>query len=237
MRLFTLIFLFLFLTASELNDARKANDAFERGDYAEAVELYQRAIEQDPENARLHFNMGNALYELGRADEAKESYERFRNLTDNSVEQSFADYNTGRMLADQGQYDEALEYFREALKKNPNDADAKHNYELALRQQQEQEQEQDPDSDGNGDDEEEQDQDQQQDGDQDQDQQPDMGEQPDSPEGQDGDQEQEQQPEPLDMSPEEAENILDALRQLERELLENRKKESSDPNVRNEQDW
>jgi Ca-activated chloride channel homolog len=237
MRLLTIVFLFFFLTASSLNDARKANEAFERGDYVQAVEYYQRAIEQDPDNARLHFNMGNALYELGRTDEAKESYDRFRNLTDNAVEQSFADYNTGRMLADQEQYDEALNFFREALKKNPDDDDARHNYELALRQQQQQEQQQDEDPESNGDDEEEQDQEQQQNGDQDQeqDQPPDMGEQPDSPEGQDG--EQEQQPDPLDMSPEEAENILDALRQLERELLENRKKESSDPQTRNEQDW
>jgi Ca-activated chloride channel homolog len=236
MRLLTLVFLFLLFTASSLSDARKANEAFERGDYAEAARYYQRAIGQDPDNARLHFNLGNALYELGQSEEAKESYERFKNMTDSPVEQSYADYNTGRMLADQEQYDEALSYFREALKKNPGDTDAKHNYELALRQQQQQEQEQDQDPESNGDDDQEQDQ-EQQDGDdeQDQDQQPDTGEQPDSPEGQDG--EQEQQPDPLDMSREEAENILDALRQLERELLENRKKESSDPQTRNEQDW
>lgn len=237
MRVLSLILLFLFLTAASLNDARKANAAFERGDYAEAAQLYRQAIDQDPGNAKLHFNLGNALYELGRTEEAHEAYNRFNELADSPIDQSFADYNRGKILADEENYEESLNYFREALKKNPADDDARHNYELAIRRQQEQDQEEQPESDSgdNGDDDEEE---QQQDSDQNQDQdQPPDNQQPDSPQDQNGDQEQEQQPQPFDMSPEEAENILDALEQLERELLENQKKESSRQPSRNEKDW
>ncbi len=228
-----ILFFLLIFTAASLSDARKANEAFERGDYAEAVQLYRQALDQDPDNPRLHFNLGNAYYHLGLTDEAKESYERFRQLSESRVEQSFADYNTGRMMIDQGDYDEAVNYFREALRNNPDDEDAKFNYELALRQQQEQP-EQDPQDDeeeGNGDGQNDQQQDQQ-----DQDQ-PDPGQQPDMPQDDDGNQEQQPQPRPNDMTREEAENILDALEQIERELLENRKKESTDPPRRNERDW
>lgn len=234
MKLINYLFILILFTAASLNDARKANDAFERGDYAEAVQLYRQALDQDPDNSRLHFNLGNALYHLGRADEARESYERFRELTDSNVEQSYADYNTGRMLIDQGEYEQALNSFREALRNNPNDLDAKHNYELALRQQQQQEQpqpdQQDEPEEGDGDGQNDQSQDQP-DSDQ-----PDTGQQPDLPQDDEGEPEQ-QQPRPNDMTREEAENILDALEQLERELLENRKKESSDPPGRNEKDW
>ncbi|MCC5940720.1 MAG: tetratricopeptide repeat protein [Balneolaceae bacterium] len=232
MRIVSFIILFVFLTASAVSDARKANAAFERGDYAEAVQLYRQAIQQDPENARLHFNLGNALSQLGQKDEAAEAYSRFNELADSPVDQSMADYNMGRMLTDDENYEEALNYFREALIKNPNDDDARHNFELAVKRQQQNEQEQpEDDSGGDGGD----DEDQQQDQNDDQDQEPQMDQQPDSPQDQDGDGEQEQRP--LDMSPEEAENILDALEQLERELLENRKKESSSPPSRNERDW
>ncbi len=231
MRILIYFILALFLTASAVNDARKANAAFERGNYAEAVQLYRQAIEQDPDNAKLHFNLGSALNQLGQKDEASEAYSRFTELTDSPLDQSLADYNMGRMLADDENYEEALDYFRNALRNNPADEDARHNFELALkRQQQDQEEQPEDESGGEGGDD-----DQEQDPDSDQDQDPQQDQQPDSPQDQQGD--GEQQPQPLDMSPEEARNILDALEQLERELLENRKKESTSPPSRNEKDW
>ncbi|TVR17163.1 MAG: tetratricopeptide repeat protein [Balneolaceae bacterium] len=232
MRILSFILLFTFLTASALNDARKANAAFERGDYAEAVQLYRQAIEQDPDNARLHFNLGNALSRMGQREEAADAYSRFNELTESPLEQSLSHYNMGRMLTEDENYEEALNFFREALIKNPDDEDARHNFELAVKRQQQHEQEQPEDDSGSdGGDDEEQQQDQQDD----QQQDPQMDQQPESQQDQSGDGEQEQRP--LDMTPEEAENILDALEQLERELLENRKKESSRPPSRNERDW
>lgn len=237
MRAAFLIITLLFLTASSVNDARKANTAFERGEYTEAVQLYQQAIDQNPDDARLHFNLARALYELGDSDAAMESYERFKTLTDSPLNRSFADYNKGRMLTDMGNYDEALDFFREALINNPNDPDAKFNYELVVRKKQDQENEQEsPESDdSDGDDGDSQSQDNQQDQDQDQNQDPDNRQQPGRPDQDDNESQQQQQP--LEMTPEEAQNILDALEQLERELLENQKKESANPPARNERDW
>jgi len=233
MRIITFFLLFLFVSAAALTDGRKANEAYNRGDYREAVELYRQAIEQDPENARLHFNLGKSLYELGQIEEAMEAYNRYKNIAETSADQSLADYNQGRMLADQEMYDEALNYFREALINNPEDEDARFNYELARRmiQQQEQQDQQQPEDQEQGDD--VQQNDRQQDNQQDQNQDPDSGQSP--PQQQEGTAEQE--PRPQTMTREEAENILDALEQLERELLENQKKESSETQSRNEKDW
>lgn len=239
MKIITLVFLSFFLMAASLNDARKANNAYEEGNYAEAAELYQKAISQDPDNPHLHFNLAKTLYELGQGDAAMEAYDRYKSLTESPVERSFADYNKGRMLTDQENYQEAVEFFRQALINNPNDSDAKFNYELALQKQQEQqqqEQEQDPESEpGEGED--DQDNSDQQDNEQDQDpdQDSESDQQPGQPEQEDGD--SQDQPQPLEMTPEEAQNILDALQQLERELLENQKKESTEPPSRNEKDW
>ena len=44
-------------------------------------------------------------------------------------------------------------------------------------------------------------------------------------------------PQPDQISREEAENILNALEQLEREILENRKKEAADAGSSNDKDW
>ncbi|MGM0460633.1 MAG: tetratricopeptide repeat protein, partial [Bacteroidota bacterium] len=129
-----------FLIAASLNDARKANDAYKSGDFETAVELYRQAIESNPDDARLHFNLGSALAKLGSAEEAVQSFERAKQLMDDPRRQSMADYNAGTALSEAEMYDEALNFFRSSLRNNPEDEDAKHNYEMAIQKQQEQEQ-------------------------------------------------------------------------------------------------
>lgn len=241
MRYTCFFILVLFLTASSVDDARKANKAFENGNFEQAAELYRQAIDDDPDNAKLHFNLASTLYKLGRVEEAMQSYDRFENLSDSPVEQSFASYNQGIILTEENKYEEAAEYFREALKKNPDDADARHNYELALQRQQQQNQQKQQNQDGQNDDQQNQDQQEQQQGNNDQNQNQNQEQQPPNNSQQNEQEEQDQQrqpkPQPTEMTPEEAQNILDALEQLERELLENMKKESSETQSTNEKDW
>jgi Ca-activated chloride channel homolog len=239
MKIFQFIFIAFLVSGFVLNDARKANEAYERGDFEEAVQLYRSAIQQVPDNPKLYFNLGNALAQMGDQDEAARAYEQYRSMTENPGEKSMADYNQGRMLTDSENYEEALNYFREALKKNPDDVDARYNYELAKRRQQQQDQnqdqqqQQDQDQDQDNEDQNQQQQNQDQDQQQNEQQQNNQQQNPDSEQQQN----QEQQPRPQELTKEEAENLLDALEQLERELLENQKKESSQSNTRNEKDW
>ena len=48
----------------------------QRGEYARAVEAYRRAIEQRPNAAPTHRNLGDSLLRLGRRDEALAAYRR-----------------------------------------------------------------------------------------------------------------------------------------------------------------
>jgi len=233
MNKFVLLIIGFLFVASSLNDARKANEAFKNGDYELAVQLYRQAIDQNPDNSRLYFNLGNALAEAGNTEEAMEVYEKFKSMTEVNDQQALADYNKGKLLSEQENFDEAISDFREALRKNPDDEDARFNYELAQRmkqqqEQQQQEQQQDSQSDQDDSDGEEE----EQENDQNQQQNPNQ-----QPQNQDQPQDQEQRPEPSNMSEEEAENILDALEQLERELLENREKEANVRRQQNDKDW
>jgi len=227
--------LFLFLTAASVNDARKANEAFRNGNYAEAVELYKKAIGEDPENARLHFNLGNAYARLGNIEEAQAAYGQYKALSENEEQQSLADYNTGNIYAEQQKYDEAIEKYREALKKNPGDEDAKHNYELALQKKQQQEDQQQQQQ--NQDENKEQDQDQQQQQQQQNQDQQDQQQQQQNEQSESDPQDSNQQQQAQQMSLEEAKRVLDALEQREKELLKNMKKESSESNTKNDKDW
>jgi Ca-activated chloride channel homolog len=238
MKIIVLLTLAFILAASSLNDARKANDAYRSGDYETAVSLYQQAIDNDPSDARLYFNLGSALARLGQADESVRAFEKAKDLMDDPQQQSMADYNAGTLLSEAEMYDEAIDFFRDALRKNPNDADAKHNYEMSIRKQQQQQQEQEQEQqDGESDDDEEQEQDQDQDQDQEQDQDQDRQDDQDDGSPDEQDPQDHEMPQPDEISLEEAENILNALDQLEREILENRKKEAEEPPSRNEKDW
>lgn len=227
------------LLAFTPNDAKRANEAYKQGDYATAAELYQKALESDPDNAQLHFNLGNALANMGRTEEATQAYENFKSLTEDPQDLALADYNIGKLYSDKDELNKAAEYFRNSLRNNPDDPDARHNYELALRQQQ-QNQQQDQNQDQEGNDDQNQDQEQNQDQNDQGDQQEEEQDQNQGNQQQDpGDQEesdsqQQQQPQ---MSLEEAESILEALEQRERELIRNRKKEAEEEPSNNEKDW
>lgn len=136
---FSYIVILLLLTASVLNDGRKANEAYENGNYEEAEQLYLSAIEQEPENARLYFNLGNAQTKQNKVEEAIQSYMEFRGLTESPREKAMAEYNIGTLLAEAQNWKPAASHFKNALKLNPDDLEAKHNYELALAKQQENE--------------------------------------------------------------------------------------------------
>lgn len=121
------------------NDAREANKAYEAGDYVLAETLYREAIEADPENAKLYFNLGNALAEQGKTQEAIEQYLEFRARAESAEEKAMAEYNMGTLLTKNEEWDPAIAHLKSALKLNPSDEDARHNLELALSKKDEQE--------------------------------------------------------------------------------------------------
>ncbi len=54
----------------------------ERGDFARAVDAYRRAIEQRPNAAPTHRNLGDSLQRLGRPAEARAAYRRAAELAE-----------------------------------------------------------------------------------------------------------------------------------------------------------
>jgi len=135
------------------NDAaKKGNEAYENADYVLAEELYRAALDDDPDNARIYFNLGNALAKQGKVEDAIQMYLQYSAMVETPEEKSQAEYNIGTVLSESQQWKPAVQHLRNALKYNPTDIEAKHNFEHALaqdqnedeQQQQEQDQEQEP---------------------------------------------------------------------------------------------
>lgn len=131
-----LLIFFLSLSISGGKDkAREANKAYREGDYAKAEEGYRAALKADPQNPKLVFNLGNALARQKKYDEALQKFDTFGNMVNDPASRARALYNMGNIFADQKQWDKALSFYRKSLELNPDDGEAKYNYELAYRHQ------------------------------------------------------------------------------------------------------
>ncbi len=111
--------------------ARSTDDWFQealecenQGDYRGAVHAYQWAIQQEPDDPILHFNLGNVLYGSQQLADAEQQFRRAVELDCEYVE---AWNNLGTVLADHRQYDESILAFRRALSVFPLYADAHFN--------------------------------------------------------------------------------------------------------------
>ncbi|HET9700255.1 MAG TPA: tetratricopeptide repeat protein, partial [Burkholderiales bacterium] len=89
----------------------------QQGNPAAAAELIERAIRRHSDAASYHVNLGNAYWELGRADEAVRCFERALQLDPRAAE---AWTNLGNACQRGGQNALAVQHFLRALEINPN---------------------------------------------------------------------------------------------------------------------
>ena len=87
----------------------------------EAADVYQRALELKPENATLHFDLGNVLFRIEKFQEAIGHYGEAVNF---DAEFAMAWHNLGSVYAHLGDWDEAETSLRRALDLVPTYADS-----------------------------------------------------------------------------------------------------------------
>lgn len=129
------------LTGCAAAGNRQGNRLYTERQYDQALLAYQAAQAELPEQAELHYNVGNTLHRMG--DYAKAVTETLQVRPDAPAEllQSTA-YNLGNSLYRLSDFASAVEAYKQALRMKPDDQDAKYNLELALRKLQEQQEQQ-----------------------------------------------------------------------------------------------
>ena len=186
------------------------NDEYTEGKYTDAEVNYRKALEQEAELVQGHFNLGNALHKQGKQEEAVRQYEQAINRAVDAETKANGYYNIGNSFLSQQKYQEAIQSYVEGLKLKPDDADAKYNLSYALdmlkqQEQQQKQQQQNKDKNQQNQDNKNQQQNQQQ-------QQQKQDQPPPKQQPQPSPQQQRQ------MSQEQAERILDVLKNSERDI-------------------
>ena len=182
-------------------DLRKGNRQFAKGEFGQAEVSYRRALLQDTTSAATRYNLANALYREENMDEAAKQLEAVDAMSVIGIPLG-PDYffNKGDVAIKKEDWKGAMDAFWQSLLLRPDDMDAKENYVYArnkyIEQQQQQQQQQNQDQDQN------QDQNQQ-------DQQ-----------NQNQDQQQQPQPQPGELSPQQAQQLLQAIQDKEKQTQE-----------------
>jgi Ca-activated chloride channel family protein len=218
---------------SAANYNNDGNADFESGEYDAALEDYTAARLEDPNLAEPYYNGGNTYYRMGDLERAQLQLDQSVRRAEAEVSQH-THFNLGNTFFQQENWTEAIEAYKQVLRSNPDDVDAKNNLEMALKQQ-EQQQQQGGSSGQNEQQEQEQDGSQQgqqpqqpQQGQQGQDQNDGQGQgqnEQDEQGGSGGEGQPEDQPSNsgsgrTELTPEEAEQLLDALGQDNQTLQE-----------------
>ena len=135
-----LLCLFSLFAFSQKDNAliKKGNEAYTKQEYEKAITQYQKAIEKSPSNEVAQFNLGNALFKSNKPDEAVSAYDNALNQSKNKDNKSQAWYNKGVVQQNNKKLPECIESYKNALKLNPADEDARQNLQKALLQQKEQ---------------------------------------------------------------------------------------------------
>ncbi|MGL5547675.1 MAG: tetratricopeptide repeat protein, partial [Tannerellaceae bacterium] len=74
--LFIIMIQVLSFSAFAENEIDLANDAYSKGNYNEAIELYNKVLEKNGESAEIYYNLGNAYYKENKTASAILYYER-----------------------------------------------------------------------------------------------------------------------------------------------------------------
>jgi Ca-activated chloride channel homolog len=131
-----LILLFLFansLLAQQVDKIIKTgNDLYKQKQYEEAQKEYRKALEQDSSNTIAQFNLGNSIYRGGKLPEASTVFNDIASKEKNTEMRANAFYNDGVMLTRQQKLEESIEAYKNALRNNPSDKEARENLQKAL---------------------------------------------------------------------------------------------------------
>ena len=186
---------------------RQGNRQFRKGNAADAEVSYRKAVEKQPRNAQANFNLGNALMAQRKDSLAVTQFEKAAKLETNPLRRAQAYHNIGVMCQQHQMFGEAIEAYKEALRNNPADDQTRYNLELCKRQQKQQQQNQNQQNQQNKDNKDQKDKDNK-----------------DQQQQQKDQQKQDQQKQDQQMSKENAEQLLNAAMQEEKQTQERMKK-------------
>jgi len=144
----TALILFIFTEASGQSEnklLREGNQLYDKGKFKEAEMNYRKAMEINKNSQKGQFNLGDAVYKQKNFEESSKIFNNLSSANLSSREKAGVLHNLGNSLLEARDYDKSIAAYQNALLNNPSDRDTKYNLEYAkmmLKKQQQQQQKQ-----------------------------------------------------------------------------------------------
>lgn len=232
-----LVYLIVFLASAgavyaqpDRRDVRKGNRDFRKEEWKSAEIDYRKALVKDSSSIAANYNLANTLYKMGDVEQAAKVYDSLKDSAPESEIAADWHYNRGNAASVLKDWQAAVDAYRQALLLNPSDMDAKENYIYAREMLKDQQNRQDQDNQQN----------QEQDNRQNQDNRDNQQNRDDSPQQDENDRQNPQnqdKPQPQQngnggsepkITPQAAQQMLQAIQAKEKETQEKVKKEKAE---------
>lgn len=243
--LFTLYFVLITLISfaqGERKHIREGNKQYEKNKYDDAAISYRKSLEENARSYEGAFNLGAVSYKQNKYEDAVNQYELLTHQESDKNITAMAYHNLGNSLLQSKRYEESIKAYKNALRNNPSDLDTKYNLAYAqakLKQEQEQEQQQQQqDQENKQQDQKQQGEDKSQQKEQDNKKEQNKEGEKEQEQEQTQQKEQQQQPHPDQISKKDAERLLDAINNEEKDIQEKlKKKKARVTKIKIEKDW
>ncbi|MDE6439169.1 MAG: tetratricopeptide repeat protein, partial [Muribaculaceae bacterium] len=136
-------------TKRERNFIKEGNELYGKQRYAEAEVAYKKALQENPDNATAQFNLASSYLKQRGEDIANKNDSLVRtadamlakvaSAPDRALQES-ASYDRGNVAYKAEDYASAIEQYKNALRRNPDNDQARENLRLAQLKKQEQDQ-------------------------------------------------------------------------------------------------
>ena len=228
----------LFLTAisaaaqPERRDVRRGNRDYKKENWKEAEIEYRKGIVKDSLSVAANYNLAADLYRQNNPQEAQKVLDRIKDVAPATENAADYYYNLGDVAIANQDWQSAVTAFEQSLLRNPGDLDAKENYIYAKKKLQQQknqqdQQQNDQNQDNQNQDNKDQNQDRNDQNKDDQDQNKDQQDRNQDNQNQDRNQQDQQQGQQPKITPQAAQQMLQAIQAKEKETQEKVKKEKA----------
>ena len=127
---------------ARINKSKKeAKEAYLANDFQLAHDKYKFLVDSlGVEEEEVLLDFAHTMYHLNDTTNAVNNYQELSSSTNNKIS-SVAEQQLGQVLFDKKEYEPALEHYKNALRRDPTNQDARYNYELLKKILQKQEEE------------------------------------------------------------------------------------------------
>jgi Ca-activated chloride channel homolog len=125
---------------------RQGNHSYAKEKFPDSEILYRKALDKNKESADATFNTGDALYKQKKYEEAGKQFDENYSMNEDKKKKSASLYNMGNSLLMANKVKESIDAYKGSLKLNPDSKETKYNLAYAqdlLQKQQQQQQQKD----------------------------------------------------------------------------------------------